>query len=75
MKLIDGLYMPRSLTDNTAKIWGAEKLDEKHFWDVIGIVLYKVLELPLATPIIDGGLCISCQFNDLLRRNNVLVIG
>ena len=27
VELIDGLYMPRGLTDNTAKIGRAEKLD------------------------------------------------
>lgn len=75
MELIDGLNMPRSFSDNTAKIRGAEKLDEKYFGDVIGIMLYKVLKPSVAAPIVNGGLCISGQLNDLLRGNNVLVVG
>lgn len=75
VELIDGLNMPRGLTDNTAKIRGAEKLDEKHFGDVIGIMLYKVLKPSFTAPIVNGGLCISGQLNDLLRGNNVLVGG
>ena len=75
VELIDGLNMPRGFTDNTAKIRGAEKLDEKYFGDVICIVLYKVLEPSLAAPIVYRGLCISGQLNDLLRGNDVLVVG
>ena len=75
VELVDGLNMPRGFTDNTAKIRGAEKLDEKYFGDVICVVLYKVLEPFLAAPVGNGGLCISGQLNDLLRGNNVLVVG
>jgi len=67
--------MPRSLADNTSEIGRTEKFDEKYFGDVICIVLYKVLEPSLTAPIVNGGLCISGQLNDLLRGNNVLVIG
>ena len=74
VELIDGLNMPRGFSDNTTKIGRAEKLDEKYFGDVIGIVLYKVLEPPFTAPIVNGGLCISGQLNDLLRGNNVLVV-
>ena len=75
VELIDGLNMPRGLADNTAEIRGAEKFDKKYFGDIIYIVLYKVFKPPPAAPIVNGGLCISGQFYDLLRGNDVLVVG
>lgn len=75
VELIDGLNMPRAFTDDTAEIRGAEKFYEKYFWDVVCIVLYKVLKPPLTAPVGNGGLCISGQLNDLLRGNNVFVVG
>ena len=75
MELIDGLNMPRGLTDDTAEICRAEKFDEKHFGNVIGIVLYKVFKSSLTTPIGNGGLCVFGHFHNFFRGNYVLIIG
>ncbi len=67
--------MPTGLLDDGAEVRRAEKLDQIHLGDAVHIVFLERLQVPSAAPAVDGGFCITGQLYNILRHQNVGVLG